>query len=150
VWFALAACGGGRPAPAEPKPDRDDDEGEQERGSIPDDVEGPPKTAWKDLDRAHREKFMAAVVVPTMKPLFVAHDATKFQDFGCAACHGGGAKGHTFAMPNPELFALPADLATAKPEWVKFMTSEVEPEMAKLLGLPEGSGFSCKNCHTQR
>jgi hypothetical protein len=165
IPLVLAACGGPQTKPvAQPEHEHEQEAEEQEteRGAIPDDVVGPPKVSWKELDHAQRVTFMKRVVLPTMKPLFVAFDGKKFHDVTCATCHGEAhVKDHTFQMPNPELFVLPdrpdrfQQLAQQKQEWVKFMSSEVKPEMAKLLGLPEldpahadPSAFGCKNCHT--
>jgi hypothetical protein len=142
IALVLVACGGARPEPAKPV---DDEEHETERGAIPDDVVGPPNVAWQDLDHKQRAAFMKRVVLPTMKPLFVAFDPKKFRNFDCATCHGHD---RDFRMPNPGLFVLPAHLETLdKPAWLKFMASEVKPEMAKLLGLPE-TAFACSRCHT--
>jgi len=136
VFLLVAACGGSQ-HPVEPE------EQETERGQIPDDVVGPPNVAWKDLDRSQRKRFMERVVVPTMRPLFAGFDGKRFADFGCKTCHG---RGHDFKMPNPELFALTPTVETDKPAFFKFMTSEVKPEMAKLLGLSE-TDFACTTCH---
>jgi len=133
IVFVVVACGGRHP------------EVEGERGQIPDDVVGPPNVPWSELDHEQRAKFMRRVVVPTMKPLFQAFDPTRFRTFQCTTCH---RRGGDFHMPNPALFALPArpeQMPADKAEWVKFMTSEVRPEMAKLLGLSE-SEFGCR-CH---
>ena len=134
VVIALVACGG-RQAP---------EEHEVERGQIPEDVTGPPNVPWSELDHAQRAKFMKRVVLPTMKPLLQAFDPVTFHDVTCTTCH---RKGGDFRMPNPALFKLPPpeQMPADKASWVKFMASEVRPEMAKLLGVPE-SDFGCR-CH---
>jgi hypothetical protein len=66
-------------------------------------------------------------------------------------------------MPNPQLPVLPATaegfeaLGKKHPEAMKFMTTQVKPEMAKLLGEkemdpnnPQAGGFACMNCHTMK
>jgi hypothetical protein len=160
VVAILVACGGSHSKPAEHEREGETEQGEVERGAIPDDVVGPPKVAWAELDHRQRAAFMDRVVVPTMKPLFVAFDGAAFRDFGCATCHGEPrVKDKTFKMPNPALAALTDEVLSGKPAWVKFMTSEVAPEMAKLLGLPEldrtrpaaaqATAFGCANCHAR-
>lgn len=121
------------------------EEHEVERGQIPEDVVGPPNVPWRELDHAQRAKFMKRVVLPTMKPLLQAFDPVEFRNVTCTTCH---RKGGDFRMPNPALYALPAQpeqVPADKAAWLKFMTSEVRPEMAKLLGLPERD-FGCR-CH---
>jgi len=170
--IAAVACGGRQPAPVSAgRAEADhDEEHEVERGAIPEDVMGPPKVAWSELDHRQRAVFMKRVVMPTMKPLFVAFDPKTFRDFDCTTCH---VSDRDFQMPNPRLFVLPArprqTLAADKAAWLTFMTSEVEPEMAKLLGLPEADpdrasgpppvsrgaplpspALGCTSCHTQR
>jgi hypothetical protein len=162
----LAACGSRQAKPVTEHDERNgehegEEEQETERGAIPDDVVGPPKVAWKDLDHEQRVTFMKRVVMPTMQPLFVAFDGTKFHDFTCATCHGDArVKDGKFTMPNPDLLVLPEapeafqKIAEQKPEWVKFMATEVKPEMAKLLGIaefdpahPDPGAFGCRRCH---
>ena len=124
---------------------------------------GPPSVAWKDMTKDQRARFMARVVVPKMKPLFQTFDAKRFADFGCATCHGAGAKDHKFKMPNPELFVLPGDRAgfaalfKEKPDWMHFMQSQVVPEMTRLLDRPEfdsdhpdPNALGCFTCHTHK
>jgi len=132
----VIACGGRQTAT---------EEHEVERGSIPDDVVGPPKVPWSELDHKQRAKFMKRVVVPTMKPLLQAFDPVAFREVTCTTCH---RKGGDFQMPNPALYKLPTEpdqIPADKASWVKFMASEVKPEMAKLLGLTEAE-FGCR-CH---
>ena len=136
------ACGGTRHV----------EEHETERGAIPEDVVGPPNVPWQELDHEQRKKFMKRVVLPTMKPLFVAFDPKRFRDFDCTTCHGDRTR--DFKMPNPKLFVLPERPEETLPEdkraWLMFMTSEVEPEMAKLLGLPTPTAFACRSCHPRQ
>lgn len=123
-----------------------------------DPTEDPTTVAWEDMDDAARRAYMGEVVMPAMKASFQAFDADRFADFSCATCHGedGGSIG--FEMPNG-LFPLSYggfpysasdDADTAA--WGVFMETDVLPEMAELLGLPEydretGEGFGCFGCH---
>jgi hypothetical protein len=159
--LAVAACGSPQ---SRPVAGTEPEQRETERGAIPEDVVGPPNVAWSELDHTQRAKFMERVVLPRMKPLFSAFDAKQFHEVNCATCHGEAAvKDHTFKMPNPTIFVLPATrdgfqaLAKDKPEWMKFMSTEVQPEVAKLLGLPEldpahpsPKAFGCLHCHTSK
>jgi hypothetical protein len=124
--------------------------------------DAPVAGGWKDMNKEQRAKFMRETVVPKMKPLFVAFNG-KYEKFGCGTCHGAGAADKSFKMPNPQLPVLPATaegfeaLGKKHPEAMKFMTTQVKPEMAKLLGEkemdpnnPQAGGFACMNCHTMK
>jgi hypothetical protein len=115
------------------------------------------------MNKQQRGKFMRESVVPKMKDLFAAHDGKRFAKFGCGTCHGAGASDGSFKMPNPQLPQLPSThegfeaLGKKQPEMMKFMSTQVEPEMAKLLGAkemdpknPQAGGFSCMSCHTMK
>ena len=115
---------------------------------------------WAQMDRAERQAHMTAVVLPEMRATFQRHDARRFADFGCATCHGPDAAERDYAMPNPALIQLPhrgfrKKIYVPHREMVRFMWSEVQPNMAKLLGQSEsrfgrGAGFSCRGCHVAR
>jgi hypothetical protein len=113
-----------------------------------------PDVPWEKLDHAQRIEFMKQKVVPTMKPIFQAHDANDFADFGCQTCHGDGAKEGHFDMPNPRLPKLNfQDMSKFKKADLQWMDKQVEPTMARMLGLPPYSkdqpeGFGCPTCHT--
>jgi mono/diheme cytochrome c family protein len=145
-----AACGGkSTPAPAAAP-------------SEPAEVTVPEGMKFDDMNHDQRLSFMKNTVLPRMKELFQAFDATEFAEFNCKTCHGSGAEDGTFEMPTPDIEVLPgseeAFVEYAKePEhqrFIKFMSEQVKPEMAKLLQEPEydpatGQGeFSCGNCHT--
>jgi hypothetical protein len=119
----------------------------------------PGAINWATMDKEARGKYMKDVVLPKMKDVFVAFDATKYAGMNCGTCHGSGVKDHSFAMPNPELPKLPGDMAAfkewaaKKPQMAEFMMKHVKPEMAKLLNEPEytpetKTGFGCGECHT--
>lgn len=110
------------------------------------------------MDKAARGKYMKDVVMPKMKEVFTAFDP-KYSDMKCTTCHGSAAMSGSFAMPNPELPKLPADMSKFKewaaknPKMTEFMAKQVKPEMAKLLNEPEWTpeskaGFGCGNCHS--
>ena len=122
---------------------------------------GMQPTAYAQMNREQRTAFMSAVVVPQMTQIFTAFDA-KFQNLSCKTCHGNGAADGTFAMPSPQVPALPAsEEAFAEyvkdPEharWSQFMIEQVWPKMADLLQVDKfdpaahPEGLSCHNCHT--
>jgi hypothetical protein len=112
---------------------------------------------WDTLDDETRAKFMKNVVLPDMKAKFQAFDAEEFAEFDCKTCHGSGVDSGKFEMPNPELPALTmAEIQTPDEDHkaiVEFMSTQVKPGMATLLGVAEYSqdnpnGFGCMHCHT--
>lgn len=124
--------------------------------------EGEPggPLAYEDMDFAQRHAYMSEVVLPQMKEAFVRFDA-RFESMSCATCHGDGASDGTYAMPSPQIPRLPATEEAffeyiEDPEharWAQFMSEDVWPDMAELLGAPvydpktNPDGFSCSNCH---
>ncbi|HEU4729905.1 MAG TPA: hypothetical protein VFT22_18540 [Kofleriaceae bacterium] len=137
-----AACGSKPPSDTTPKP-----------------AEGAvvvlPDVPFDQLDQDQRKEFMKQKVVPQMKVIFQNHDAKDFAGFGCKTCHGEEAKDGHFDMPNPKLPKLNfKDMSKYKKADLEWMNKEVEPTMAKILGMPVYSkenpkGFGCLNCHTQ-
>lgn len=130
------------------------------RAEPPQAAPGPPGLEWKSMSREQRMTYMEKVVVPQMKPLFVAIDAQRFASFGCRTCHGPTFDDTTFDMPNRELLTLPATpegmipLARDKGPWLEAMTKRIKPKMARLLGLaefdpdnPQPDAFGCHGCH---
>ena len=118
-------------------------------------------TAYAQMNREQRAAFMSTVVLPQMQPIFAGFDP-RFQNISCATCHGNGATDGTFAMPSPQIAALPSSEAAfaeyiKDPEharWGQFMMDRVWPKMADLLQVDKfdpaahPDGFSCHNCHT--
>jgi len=150
----MVSCGGSQPPPAAAPPAEAPAPSAAPAAPSASIAAETPATPgpidWKSMDKAARGKYM--------KDVFTAFNA-KYADMNCATCHGSGVTDHTFAMPNPELPKLPADMskfkewAAKKPEMTEFMLKHVKPEMAKLLNEPEYSpetktGFGCGECHT--
>lgn len=113
---------------------------------------GAAKKHFDDLDHDAKMEFMAAVVMPEMSTLFQRYDGEAYAQFQCATCHGEDFQSVNFHMPNA-LFGLAAsDPIKAGTEqdakMTKFMTDEVVPKMAELLGEPVGKpGEFCFTCH---
>jgi len=128
-------------------------------GASPAPVVGPPTIAWSAMSKQQRKDYMKAVVAPKAKELFLAFDSSRYANFSCATCHGEGANDGSFKMPNPKLPVLPNSpegfkrLMDDKPTAMEFMSKQVKPTVARLLGAPEfnpetKSGFGCMECHT--
>ena len=107
---------------------------------------------WAEQTGESKGEYMYNCVVPVMKPIFQAHDPERFADFGCATCHGADFGGGTYQMP--AVWALDwSDMESWPEGYNEFMTTQVVPEMATLLGVapydptsnPEG--FGCNGCH---
>lgn len=113
-----------------------------------------PDVPFDQLDHDQQIEFMKTKVMPTMGPIFKNHDAKEFAEFGCKTCHGPGAEKGEFVMPNSDLPVLDfKDTSKYEKADLEWMSNEVKPTMAKLLGEPEYSqenptGFGCGNCHT--
>jgi hypothetical protein len=112
---------------------------------------------WAELDREERIAFMTEEVEPTMREIFVDHDAMRFAAFGCPSCHGPDPEGSDYAMP-AFLGPLPLEgtLEAAQmrdPVMTAFMLDEVFPTMAALLDEEKfheteaPDGFRCVRCH---
>ena len=146
--YLLTACGGSQPAAEAPPAGGE---------AAPETPAAPPSKPFDELTQEEKFQVMKTVVMPTMKPLFQAHDAEKFKDFGCVTCHGEHAKQGKFDMPNPALpklnFADNLKVHKEKtPEMLTFMMEKVTPEMAKALNEPHydpatQKGFGCGGCH---
>jgi len=113
-----------------------------------------PDVPFEKLEHEQKIAFMKQKVMPVMKPLFQAHDAKDFAEFGCQTCHGEQAKDGHFDMPNPKLPKLNFnDMSKFKKEDLEWMHNDIEPAMGKVLNLPLYSkenpkGFGCLACHT--
>jgi hypothetical protein len=152
----LASCVGARPpagttigqsTEGQPLPD------------LPPRTGGPP-SPWAEMSRDDRRTYMADHVVPTMGPLFKAFDPERYDDFGCATCHGPVSRLQAYQMPNPSLPVLPVpespawnEMMTTRHHVFSFMAERVEIAMAEALGVAPydpatQQGFGCFNCHT--
>ncbi|HEY4183614.1 MAG TPA: hypothetical protein VGP07_01035 [Polyangia bacterium] len=120
----------------------------------------PPRAAidWETMSRAERKDYMKTVVLPKAQAMFTAFDPKQFKHVTCGTCHGEDYARGTYKMPSADLPMLPAssrgfkELRERSPEIVTFMSTQVKPTMAALLGKPEFSptnaqGFACFNCH---
>ena len=138
----LAACGGKSTSTAGTTP------------TQPEATETLPDVPFDQLNMKQKAAFMKQKVMPTMKPIFVDHNATKFANFTCETCHGKGAEQGKFDMPNAALPKLDfKDMSKFDKGDVEWMEKEVKPEMAKLVQMPEYTeqnpkGFGCLACHT--
>ena len=136
----------------------------QASGTSPESVTPATATAslprdWHTLSHEERKEHMRDAVLPTMEPLFLAHDGDRFASFGCKTCHGPTARERDYAMPCPDLPTLYPTGSKEQMETVEqhrematFMFQKVTPTMRNLLHLPAydeatGEGFSCFYCH---
>ena len=160
TWFVtvaaitLMACGGGA---AETGAGAGAGQGTG-GGETATEVPSPP-APWAEMSADDRRHWMADEVLPRMAPLFEAHDAGRFGDFGCESCHGDDMVARNFEMPNPGILALHPtgsdeqhQMVRDHPQMVRFMFNRVVPTMQQLLGAPDfdeatGEGFSCYHCH---
>lgn len=116
-----------------------------------------------------RHDTMTFLVLPNMARLFQRFDGSLYPTLTCRTCHGQDAEEVRYKMPHGLTALDPAHLPDSldpdprRARIEKFMTEEVTPEMADLLGVPvlhgplraphdprKSSGFSCFNCHPAR
>jgi hypothetical protein len=118
---------------------------------------GAPGVPWAEKSFKQRQEYMGIEVLPKMKSIFQAHDATGFGTFKCQTCHGNDMTAKKFKMPNDGIYPLnPTDPVKGAKEYdekmTKFMLEQVEPQMAELLGekvmsKENPNGFGCLRCH---
>jgi hypothetical protein len=123
---------------------------------------GPPGPGdWDKWSHEQKLAYMKSDVMPKMGKVFHDFDAKKYDEPKCVLCHGEGVKDGSFKMPNPALPKLDASpaafkaLATKHPKIYGFMSKQVAPTMAGLLGeqpydMKTQQGFGCFNCHTKK
>lgn len=154
----LAACASQSPPASPPKAAPP-----AAANAAAEEIVGPPKVAWADMTKEQKGKFMKAVVMPKMQPLFAQFDPEEFAELKCSTCHGKDPKANGFKMPTADLPELPGsregfmELAQKKPKMMAFMKDVLKPQMASVLGLkdfdpahPEAGGFGCMACHTMK
>ena len=109
---------------------------------------------WADATTLDEQvAFMAAKVVPEMKPIFQAGNAEHYADFGCPTCHGPDKLPPTQFLPHLTMKDGQLVEMTEKKEISEFMATKIVPPMAALLGQepynPQTqTGFGCGGCHT--
>jgi len=122
-------------------------------------VPAPSQVAWTTMSWEDRHDLMTFAVLPNMARAFQRFKGSADPDMTCRTCHGADAELVRYAMPH----GLPAlDLEhlpdpngpdPRQARMAKFMTDEVTPAMADLLGVPLAAdrdrkhGFSCFDCH---
>jgi hypothetical protein len=85
-------------------------------------------------------------VLPNMARLFQRHDGKPAPDLTCRSCHGPDAEQAAYAMPHGLPPLDPQRARDRRDERVRFMTDEVTPTMADLLGI-DRADFTCFACH---
>ena len=122
---------------------------------------GPPAAGdWEKWSHEQKLAYMKSDVMPKMGALFHGFDAKTFDKPNCKTCHGKAAEDGSFKMPNADLpkldvaHQLKSDKAK-HPKMFEFMASQVEPQMASLLGMQPydvktQQGFGCLGCHTAK
>jgi hypothetical protein len=150
--LAVTSCDKSTAQPTTPP--ADDSVVGSEAGEAPTDEASAADASWGEMSFDQRKSFMAKKVLPQMKTAFSSHDADLFKGFKCDTCHGDD---DSFAMPNEGMYPLSADDPLASgmeydEKITRFMSEEIVPQMAELLGKepwspenPEGVG--CFTCH---
>jgi hypothetical protein len=116
---------------------------------------------WQNSSWEDRHDLMTWTVLPNMARLFQRFEGSADPTMSCGTCHGKDYEAVAYKMPHGLPALDPAHLPdeNAKDAKVarvaKFMTSEVTPQMADLLGVPlldpkTAKGFSCFNCHPRQ
>ncbi len=124
---------------------------------MPTNLHGPT-TPWARMSARQRSQYMEHDVLPAMRSLLQAYDATRYATVNCATCHGENARAVHFRMPNslPALAAFGSEAGNRAraehPRVFAFMAQRFSPAMAQVLGVPPFSpenhqGFGCFNCH---
>ncbi len=121
----------------------------------------PVEDGWSRLTWEERHDVMTFTVLPNMARAFQRFAGTAAPEMTCATCHGSDAEGARYAMPrglpplDPRRMPDPNASDPREARIAKFMTDEVTPKMADLLGAPiydpqTKRGVSCFSCHPSR
>jgi hypothetical protein len=112
---------------------------------------------WSALSWEERHDAMTWVVHPNMAALFQRFEGTADPELTCRTCHGTDAEQVGYKMPHGLTPLDPSRLPDPngggpKARIARFMTEEVTPQMADLLGVEPydphtGRGFGCFGCH---
>jgi hypothetical protein len=105
------------------------------------------------MTKDQQTAFMKKNVIGPMGTVFQAHDAAKYKDFTCKACHGPEYKNPKDFLPHLTFKDGKMTAFAEKPDVAKFMASSVTPAMAQAMGAkpfdPQThQGFGCNGCHT--
>lgn len=101
---------------------------------------------WSPLTWEERHDRMTWLVHPNMARVFQRHDGKAVADVTCRTCHGKDAEEVAYAMPHALPALDPGHMPDPSLPIVRFMTDEVTPTMADLLGVDRRS-FTCFGCH---
>lgn len=113
---------------------------------------------WRTSTWEERHDVMTWSVLPAMARTFQRFRGTAAPDLTCRSCHGEDAERALYRMPaslpplDPAHMPDPNARDPREARMAKFMSDEVTPQMAAILGVPifdpaTGRGFSCFSCH---
>jgi hypothetical protein len=109
----------------------------------------PPHDEWRPLTWEERHDAMTFRVLPNMARLFQEFQRKPAPDMTCRTCHGADAEQVAYAMPHGLPALDPAHMPDPHDPVVRFMTGEVAPTMADLVGI-DRAHFSCFDCHPRK
>jgi hypothetical protein len=107
---------------------------------------GAHRNTWSALTWEERHSEMTFRVLPNMGRLFQQRARKPAPDLTCRSCHGADAEQVAYAMPHGLTALDPRHMPDPRDERVRFMTDEVTPKMADMLGV-DRADFTCFGCH---
>jgi hypothetical protein len=113
------------------------------------DAVSAPHDEWHPLTWEERHDAMTFRVLPNMARLFQRFQQKAVPDMTCRTCHGPDAEQAAYAMPHGLPVLDPDHMPDPHDRVVRFMTDEVSPTMADLVGIDRGH-FSCFDCHPRK